>query len=78
LIETIFTPKFAIGAELRKPPPCISRWGPAQLSAIEAQLIPGGLASKTAMGEGGWLLPLNIFGLGISPIGNSCRTIEHN
>jgi len=45
------------GAELRKPPPRIWRWGlaqlkiiSAQLSTIEAQLIPGGSASKLAMG----------------------------
>jgi len=59
-----------MGPELRKPPPFISKWGPAklkmmsaQLSAIEAQLIPGGLASKIAM-VGGWQFPLTISGGG--------------
>ena len=58
LIETIFTPKFAMGggAELRKPPPCnggqhSSKW----YQHNWAQLIPGDLASKIAMG--GWRLP---------------------
>ena len=69
-IETIFTPKFTMGegVELRKPPPCISGWGPAQLktlsaqlSTTEAQLIPDGLASKIAIGGTGvFPAPLSI------------------
>jgi len=52
LIETIFTPKFAMGeTELRKPPTCISRWG-------LAQLIPVGLALKIAMKGGAGVSPV--------------------
>jgi len=60
-------PKIRNGGEakLREPPPCVSEWGPAQLkiisaqlSAIEAQLIPGGWLSIKNRNGGRWrLLP---------------------
>ena len=86
LIKTIFTPKFAMVAELQKPTPRISRWGPAQLevvsaqlSTIEAQLITGGLASKITMGGASVSpAPTPYLRLGVSTIENSYSTIEHN
>jgi len=50
----------------------------AQLGAIEAQLIPGDLASKIAMGEEDCHLLSSYLGVGVSTIENSCSTIEHN
>jgi len=73
------------GTELQKPPPRISRWRPAQLeiisaqlSTIEAQLIPGGLALKIAMEASVPQPPTPYLGLEVSTIENSCSAIEHN
>ena len=69
-----FHPKIRNGAELRKPLPCILRWGLAQSSAIEAQSILGGLASKIAMASP----PSPYLGVKVSAIENSCNKIEQN
>jgi len=73
------------GAELQNLPSRISRWGPpqleivsAQLSTIEAQLIPGSLASEIAVrGASISSAPTPYLELGVRTIENSCSTIEH-
>ena len=50
----------------------------AQLSIIEARLIPGSSTSKIIMGDSVSPVPLTISGGGFSTIENTSSTIEHN
>jgi len=83
------TPKFRIwggGADLQKIFPHISRWGPAQLKMIsaelsttKAQLMPFDSIPKIEMGAGFFPAPLpTILEVGASAIEKSRSTMDDN